>query len=70
MQSNGVRVLAMVGGDKTRVKDFRNLDADFDLHYPALRNALEEYAVDGIDLNIEETGLSEEFVGKLVTRLR
>ncbi|POX36336.1 chitinase [Streptomyces sp. Ru73] len=52
MQGQGVRVLAMLGG--AAPGSFRRLDTEFGTYYPLLRDFLRRYALDGVDLDVEE----------------
>ncbi len=53
MQSQGVQVLAMVGG--AAQSSFQNLDDDFDTFHPLLKNPITTYGLNGVDLDVEET---------------
>ncbi len=52
MQGQGVNVLAMVGG--AAPGSHTRLDTEFDTYYPLLRDFIEEYGLNGVDLDVEE----------------
>lgn len=52
MQGKGVRVLGMVGG--AAQGSFQRLDTDFNTYYPVLKNIINTYRLDGVDLDVEE----------------
>lgn len=53
LQSQGVRVEAMLGGAGTG--SYANLHNDFNTYYNLLKSTLQTYHFDGVDLDIEET---------------
>ncbi|MDI5961624.1 glycosyl hydrolase family 18 protein [Streptomyces sp. SL13] len=53
MQSSGVRVEAMLGG--AAAGSYANLHNDFNTYYALLKNTLQTYHFNGIDLDIEES---------------
>ncbi|WP_243788471.1 glycosyl hydrolase family 18 protein [Saccharopolyspora gloriosae] len=67
LQDNGVQVLGMVGG--AAHGSFQRLDTEFDTYYPLLKNFLNTYGLDGVDLNVEEE-MSQQGIQRLITALR
>lgn len=67
MQGKGVRVEAMVGG--AAQGSFQKLDTEFDKYYPALKNVIDTYHLDGVDLDVEET-MSLQGMERLIGQLR
>ncbi|MGW5341630.1 glycosyl hydrolase family 18 protein [Streptomyces sp. NPDC004050] len=67
LQAKGVKVTALLGGAAPGT--YTRLDADFDMYYPPIRDALRTYELDGIDLDIEET-FTEATAERLVNQLR
>jgi chitinase len=67
MQGQGVRVTAMVGGAARG--SFTNLDQQFDVYYPLLRNVITTYRLDGVDLDVEES-MSLAGMERLIDQLR
>jgi chitinase len=66
MQSQGVHVLAMVGG--AAQGSFQNLDNNFSTYYPLLKNLITTYNLDGVDLDVEEN-MSQAGIERLVNQL-
>lgn len=67
MQTKGVRVLGMVGG--AAQGSFQRLDTDFTTYYPVLKNIINTYHLDGVDLDVEES-MSLAGMQRLITSLR
>jgi hypothetical protein len=67
LQQQGVRVEAMLGGAAQGT--YANLHDDFDTYYALLKNTLQTYHFDGIDLDIEEP-FSLADTEHLITQLR
>lgn len=67
VQSSGVRVELMVGG--AAPGSFERLDTQFDQYYPALKNVIDTYHLDGVDLDVEEE-MSLQGVERLIGQLR
>ncbi len=67
MQGSGVRVIGMVGG--AAPGSFERLDTEFDSYYPALKNVIDTYHLDGVDLDVEEK-MSLQGMEKLIGQLR
>ena len=69
-QKAGVKVLGSMGG--ADVGDFNNLFSAYSLFYPILKNAIQTYNLDGLDLDIEESNpaVNTANVEKLVNDLR
>ncbi|HWE29830.1 MAG TPA: ricin-type beta-trefoil lectin domain protein, partial [Polyangia bacterium] len=67
MQSQGVRVEAMIGG--AAKGSFAGLDTDFADYYPLLKNIIDTYHLDGVDLDVEET-MSLAGIEKVILQLR
>ncbi|MER7398388.1 glycosyl hydrolase family 18 protein [Streptomyces sp. NPDC000151] len=67
MQGRGVRVLAMLGG--AAPGSFQRLDTEFTTYYPLLRDFLRQYALDGVDLDVEER-MSLTGIVRLIDALR
>lgn len=66
LQSRGVRVSLMVGGAAPGT--FQRLDSDFATYYPRLKNVIETYHLDGVDLDVEET-MSQAGITRLIDQL-
>ncbi|WP_025359863.1 glycosyl hydrolase family 18 protein [Kutzneria albida] len=67
MQARGVHVLAMVGG--AAQGSFQRLDKDFGTYYPLLKNLINRYHLNGVDLDVEEN-MSLAGMERLVDQLR
>ncbi|MDJ1137088.1 glycosyl hydrolase family 18 protein [Streptomyces iconiensis] len=67
LRGAGVPVLAMVGG--AAPGSFTRLDTEFDTYYPLLRDFLRQYALDGVDLDVEED-MSLAGVERVIDALR
>ena len=67
MQARGVRVLGMVGG--AAQGSFQRLDTDFNTYYPLLKNVINTYRLDGVDLDVEEY-MSLAGMERLINALR
>ena len=67
MQDAGVRALGMLGGAAPGT--FERLDADFDTYYPALRDMVTTFGLDGLDLDVEEP-MSLAGIVRLIDALR
>jgi chitinase len=67
MQSQGVRVLAMVGG--AAPGSFTRLDTQFDRYYPLLRDMIRTFGLNGVDLDVEER-MSLAGVERVIDALR
>ncbi|GGP33344.1 ricin-type beta-trefoil lectin domain protein [Streptomyces melanogenes] len=67
LQASGVKAQALLGGAGTG--SFANLHKDFPKYYGLLKNTLQTYKLDGVDLDIEET-FSLADTERLVNQLR
>jgi hypothetical protein len=67
LQRQGVRVTAMIGG--AAQGSFTNLQNQFDVYYPLLKNVITTYHLDGVDLDVEES-MSLTAIERLIAQLR
>lgn len=67
VQGKGVHVLGMIGG--AAPGSFQRLDTEFDAYYPALKNMISTYHLDGVDLDVEED-MSLPGIERLISSLR
>ncbi|KAJ2984341.1 hypothetical protein NQ176_g28 [Zarea fungicola] len=72
MKQAGVKVMGMVGGAAAGSFDQTTLDGDtatFEKYYDQLRDIIQKFALDGMDLDVEQP-MSQPGITRLVTRLR
>lgn len=67
LQASGIKVLAMLGGAAKGT--YARLESAFEVYYPPLRDLVRTYALDGIDLDVEEE-MSLAGVIRLIDQLR
>jgi hypothetical protein len=68
MQGSGVKVMAMLGGASDG--SFQHLTDNFNDYYPPLKSCLQNYRLDGIDLDVETSKEKIDDIVKLVQQLR
>ncbi len=68
LQGNGTKVIGMLGGAAPGTYDCL-VDSLFDTYYPPLRDVIETYKLDGMDLDVEQS-VSPATIGRLILQLK
>ncbi|KIY65459.1 endo-beta-N-acetylglucosaminidase [Cylindrobasidium torrendii FP15055 ss-10] len=68
MQGNGTKVLGMLGGAAAGTYACLT-DEYFDIYYPALKDVITTYNLDGMDLDVEQS-VSPQTIGRLIIQLK
>lgn len=67
LQAKGLKATALLGGAAPGT--YTRLDQNFGMYYPPIRDALRNYKLDGIDLDVEEP-FTEATAERLINQLR